>query len=297
MMIRSERPANRCIDSGTIDTRFGALTFDNGQPTPESVEHLAQMLTFSRAVEIYQHNAAAVAMFRFRQGLANCGIRQTCQVVIWKTVTATSENVYVCNFLDLKNGPVVVDVPPGVVGMFDDMWQRPVGDVGRAGPDGGKGGKYLVLPPGEEHGHDWPGYFVLRSPTYGVWMLLKPVDPEPLRAVQRFARLRIFALSQAAGAPAVQFLNRSDGPIDTSAPADYRYFEQLGQLVEQELAEAVTPLERFHLSQIGMRFGERFLPDESMKALLAEAAVVGGAVRRMNWHRQAVGRMLDNSGQ
>ncbi|MET0542211.1 MAG: hypothetical protein ABWZ88_10695, partial [Variovorax sp.] len=87
---------------------------------------------------------------------------------------------------------------------------------------------------------------------------------------------------QASGGPAVQFLDRSNGPIDTSAPADYRYFEQLGQLVEQEPADAVTPLERFHLSQIGMRFGHRFSPDDSMKALLAEAALVGGAAARMN---------------
>jgi hypothetical protein len=87
----------------------------------------------------------------------------------------------------------------------------------------------------------------------------------------------------------VQFLNRSDGPIDTSAPADYRYFEQLGQLVEQEPAGAVTPLERFHLSQIGMRFGHRFAPDDAMKALLAEAALVGGAATRMNRGARAMG--------
>ncbi|MET0544387.1 MAG: DUF1254 domain-containing protein, partial [Variovorax sp.] len=154
MMIRSERPPDRCIDNGTIHTRYGALTFDKGQPTLESAERLAQMLTFSRAVDIYQHNAEAVAMFRFRQGLANSGIRQTCQVVIWKTLqegvagspSGVREKVQVCNFLNLRNGPIVIDVPAGIVGVFDDMWRRPVGDVARLARAAGKGEKYLVLP-------------------------------------------------------------------------------------------------------------------------------------------------------
>lgn len=55
-------------------------------------------------------------------------------------------------------------MPPMMQGIFDDFWQRPLicksngktflGDVGLAGPDGGKGGKFLLLPPdyaGEIH--------------------------------------------------------------------------------------------------------------------------------------------------
>jgi hypothetical protein len=297
MMIRSERVPDRCIDNGTFHTRYGALSFHDGEPTGESAERLAQMLTFHRAVDVYQYNAEAVAMFRFRAGLANSGVRQASQVVIWKTTLEAAENVYASNFLDLKKGPIVVEVPAGVAGMLDDMWQRPVGDVGRAGPDKGKGGKYLLLPPGDEHEdlRRRPGYFVLRSPTYGVWMLLQPIDRDPLRAVRRFGKLRIYPLAQAGDAPAVQFMNRSDGPIDTSAPRDYRYFEQLGQLVEQEPADAVSPFERFSLAQIGMHFGQRFMPDDALKALLAEAAVVGAATRTYRRARSA-GRMIDGLG-
>ena len=51
------------------------------------------------------------------------------------------------------------DVPPGLQGILDDFRQRPIrsegkidgrewaGDVGLPGPDKGKGGNYLVLPP------------------------------------------------------------------------------------------------------------------------------------------------------
>ena len=40
-------------------------------------------------------------------------------------------------------------MPPGaIVGLIDDFWQRSITDFGLAGPDGDKGGKFLLLPPG-----------------------------------------------------------------------------------------------------------------------------------------------------
>ncbi len=51
-------------------------------------------------------------------------------------------------WIDTRGGPVVIEVPPNFLGLVDDAWQRYVGDMGNAGPDRGKGGKYLLLPPG-----------------------------------------------------------------------------------------------------------------------------------------------------
>ena len=46
-------------------------------------------------------------------------------------------------------------------GVVDDGWQRWLTDLGNAGPDKGKGGKYLLLPPGYE-GTVPDGYFVVK---------------------------------------------------------------------------------------------------------------------------------------
>jgi hypothetical protein len=48
---------------------------------------------------------------------------------------------------------VILDVPPAsekaiFFGTVIDAWQLPLVDVGPAGDDAGKGGKYLFLPPG-----------------------------------------------------------------------------------------------------------------------------------------------------
>ena len=48
--------------------------------------------------------------------------------------------------MDLKDGPVVVEAPPNILGVVDDFWFRYVIDLGNAGPDKGKGGKYLFVP-------------------------------------------------------------------------------------------------------------------------------------------------------
>ena len=58
-------------------------------------------------------------------------------------------SLYTWSFLDLqKDGPTVIELPPDVLGILDDGYMRYLSDMGAAGPDKGKGGKYLVLPPG-----------------------------------------------------------------------------------------------------------------------------------------------------
>lgn len=57
--------------------------------------------------------------------------------------TPNTESVYAMTWLDLNNGPVVMETPPNVLGFIDDHWFHYVTDFGNAGPDKGKGGKYL----------------------------------------------------------------------------------------------------------------------------------------------------------
>lgn len=83
---------------------------------------------------------------------------------IWKKrldaktlVTTPHSNVlYAMSYVDLgKDGPLVFAAPPMLQGILLEVWQRTIpvdggkfaGDVGLPGPDGGKGGKFLLLPP------------------------------------------------------------------------------------------------------------------------------------------------------
>ena len=140
-------------------------------------------------------------------------------VVIFETLmdsralflTANTDSIYTMAWIDLKNGPVVIESPPHTLGIVDDFWFRYVTDLGNAGPDKGKGGKFVRLPPGYK-GPEPKGYFVFKSPTYGNWFVTRgfQVDGSPKPGVEGIEEhLRISPLSQVANPPKTNFVNVS----------------------------------------------------------------------------------------
>src|SRR5262245_35824746 len=223
------------LGTATCDSRVGRFEFVGGYPTAQTAQQLSDLLVFNRAVEVYLQNVPAVSMFKFRQGLADFGIRHCYQMAIWaelldaKTLllTPNSDTVYTITFLDLKaDGPTVVELPPKMLGVFDDMWMRYIVDGGIAGPDKGEGGKYLFLPP--DHAGEAPatGHFVHRSPTYGVWMLMRAVDPDPRAAAARSRQMKIYPLAHAERPRATTFADASGKFIDTIHGDDFTFFEE-----------------------------------------------------------------------
>jgi hypothetical protein len=81
-------------------------------------------------------------------------------------LTPNTESIYNLMWLYTRDGPLVLETPPNVLGVIDDHWFQYVTDFGRVGPDRGKGGKFLLLPP-DYKGEVPEGYFVVRSKTYG----------------------------------------------------------------------------------------------------------------------------------
>jgi hypothetical protein len=63
--------------------------------------------------------------------------------------TLNSDTPYAPLLLDLTDGPMVIEMPPGpLICVAMDLNQRWVADMGLPGPDAGKCGKHLLLPPG-----------------------------------------------------------------------------------------------------------------------------------------------------
>ena len=273
----------------SVETRLGTLRFFDGFPDEETVRKVYDNLDFQRAVEVYLTAMPAASMSAIRSGLrAFCPGNGT--VMIADTlldsrslvITANSETVYVTNWLDTYDGPVVIDMPPGMLGMIDDSWSRFVTDLGVAGPDRGKGGKYLLLPPGYE-GDVPDGYFVVRPRTYGHIMFsrgfLDHGDPRPAAESIR-AGFRIYPLAAAADPPAMEFVEMSGALLQAVFASDATFYEQVAETVRTEPLEAVDPETRGLLASIGIRKDAPFAPDARMRAILAEAAAVGSATAR-----------------
>jgi hypothetical protein len=114
---------------------------------------------------------------------------------------------------------MVLEIPPAsewtdaasLTGSIDDAWQEALEDVGPAGADKGRGGKYLILPPGyKDKAPD--GYIALPSQTYAGFALLRSnvrsgSDADVAKAVSYGKRIRFYPLSQAANPPPTVFVD------------------------------------------------------------------------------------------
>jgi hypothetical protein len=164
-----------------LDTPIGKLTFSDGVPTGDTVKTLYDNLDRTRGVTVYLDNLGAVAIRAFLSGLASQGADAPNHVAIFEqlmdsqsvVLTANTSTLYAFSRTDLaKDGPTVIEVPPGMLGFLDDDWERFVGDLGVTGPDKGKGGKYLVLPAGYD-GQIPDGYFLLKPRTNKNFLFLR----------------------------------------------------------------------------------------------------------------------------
>jgi len=276
-----------------VETRLGTLKFFDGLPDKATVAKLYDNLDFMHGVEVFLDLMPGASVYAFRQGCRELGIGNSTLVTSTKVMdskhlglTPNTETVYAFVVIDLKNGPVVVDLPPHTLGMVNDAWQRHVADVGNAGPDRGQGGKYLFLPPGYKE--EAPqGYFVFRSPTYANILLVRGflVNGDAKPAVENFKRLHLYPLAQAANPPEQKIYDLSDDVHKddvnkTVFASDFMFFEQVNQVVQEEPTEALDPELGGLLASIGIVKGKPFAPDARMKKLLTEAAAVGSATAR-----------------
>lgn len=272
-----------------VETRLGTLNFTDGFPDDATVQKVYDNLDFQRAVQAYLLGLSAVSTEAARQAVLGFGpANQT--VLISETLldskslflTANTTTPYTVLWLDLTKGPVVLEVPPQVLGPLDDAWFRWVTDVGFTGPDKGQGGKYLLLPPGYT-GRIPDGYFVARSRTFGNLLFfrtfLKNGDPKPgVDEVKR--HLKAHLLADAANPPAMNFVNISGRAFNTIGPSDYTFWDSINQMIQREPADAMDPVTLGFFASAGIEKGKPFAPDAPMKAILKEAAAVGDATAR-----------------
>jgi hypothetical protein len=289
-----------------VETRLGTLHFMGGCPDQATTDKLYDNLDFQHAVQAYLLGLPPVNQLANRQAIRQVG-PDNLTVPIWEQMvdsrtvelTANDNTPYTWFWLDLRNGPLVLEVPPKVLGLIDDMWYRWTGDVGITGPDRGRGGKYLLLPPGYK-GEVPEGYHVMRPATFSIWVAWRSflVNGDPKPGVDEVKKLtKIYPLAQADNPPKLNFVNMSAKPFCMVGPADYRFWEMLNQVVQEEPADSVDPTTLGFWASIGIEKGKPFAPDSRMKKILTEAAEVGDATARAMFYRmrEKEGYYFDNA--
>lgn len=277
--------------TGTVETRVGSFAFEGGYPTAQAARKLDDLLRLNRAVEVFLSLMHGVSWFGVWKGVSRAGAGAPNQLVIWESLmdadtlllTGNTDTVYGMAGIDLKrDGPVVIEVPPMLLGGISDIWQAEIVGIGPTGIDKGKGGKLLLLPPG----HDGPvpdGYLIGRATTNRVVLGVRgfQVEGKTDHAVALMKSAKIYLLAKADAPPEMTFFNGSRQQVDTVFSDTFAYFEDLADIAGYE-PDRLSTDDWFRLSAVGIEKGKPFVPDAERKALLAEAAALGGAIARAN---------------
>jgi hypothetical protein len=274
-----------------VPTQIGPLRFKDGAPLPATVRKAYDQLDLSRGIEVFLQGMSATSVYALCRGLDEAGVKENQGLGISEDLidarslflTANTTTVYVFTCLNLNAGPVVLGVPPGVLGPVDDAYFRWVTDVGFTGPDQGKGGKYLFVPPGYTGAVPAEGYFVSRPRTNRILVFYRAfvTDGNIGAAVAGVkAGASIYPLSAAPNPPTATFVNTSGKQFNTISANTFAYYEELNSVVQNEPADFVSPETVGLFASIGIRKGQAFKPDRRLKKNLTEAAAIGNAAAR-----------------
>jgi len=243
-------------------------------------------------VETFLNGLPAASVEAIRLGLIDLGVSEAHHLAVTEELmdsnplflTANTDTVYAFNSFDLeKTGPLVIEVPPGLgPGTVNDAFFRFVVDMGAPGPDKGKGGRYLILPPGYD-GVEPNGYFVARSRRYINVLILRGflIDGKPDAAANMFStRVKIYPLTEKDDPPEMVIFSGSKVNYNTIHANDFTFYEELAHVLDKEPIDFIDAELRGVFAGIGLQKGKPFNPDPATRKTLTEAVAVANATAR-----------------
>jgi len=293
----------------TIKSKIGKLDFPLGYPTAETAQKVEDEMLYVNAITAYNNTIQGASLWSIRKGFAELGAMDGDFIVSPEMVdskslmlTANMDTYYFWGNIDLKDGPLVVETPPNVLGIFDDFWFNWISDFGLAGPDKGQGGKFLIVPEWYEGSLPEGGYYICHSKTnlvtvLGRMFLVNNSTETSSNTVKN--NLKVYPYTEGAHGTSVasylngnaslakskeaatpRFVDVSGKDFNTLPPANYVHFEYINELIQSQPVGAINPEIAGQLAAIGIVKGKEFNPDEKTKAILSKAVEVANAYSR-----------------
>ena len=271
-------------------TGCNQLSIKANRVEPIDERSLADKVTYGRALETAIWSMPLMNMEAMRQayrdaGAQNNDIAYFSPIQNWQYQIATPNNTtpYVMAFYDLGDGPLVIEIPAEtedvkLFGTMMDAWQRAVQDIGGAGFDKGKGGKYLLLPP-KYKGETPKGYFTYHQQTNLGYILIRPIIEEPSDvyvslAEKRTKQIKIYPLSEVANPSPNNYVNVSGKSELKNAVSvfDETYYQRLHGILQEEIVAEADLSMMGMLKTIGLEIGKPYSATEAQKTIFAGAA-------------------------
>ncbi|WP_413575402.1 DUF1254 domain-containing protein [Bdellovibrio sp. HCB290] len=258
----------------------------NGFPNPSLVKGVQDNQDYQRALTAYRFFFPTVSAEGIFQGTRAQGSVDNESMFIMAAqphhvgLTLNSDTPYGGGNIDLSNGPMVVEVPPGsYIGLVNDHNQKWILDFGIPGPNKGQGGKHLILPPGYK-GEIPKGYQVGRSATMKNLVAIRslPTDGDMKKALEALPNIKIYPLNNPD--KRMKMVDATDRKVDVSLLSwedNIKYWQNLHKVISEEPANPEYVAMYGVLESLGIAKGKEFKPDARMKGILERAARDGKA--------------------
>ena len=278
----------------SVRTRIGTFNYFDGFPDDETMRKARRQVDLGRGVQTFLNFMPAASLEMLHVGHRDgYGLQTNRDIGVFEDLmsseslwlTGNTDTVYASAFIDLSKGPMVVEVPAGTgPGTVNDAFFRFVIDMGGPGPDKGRGGKYLILGPGQSAPDDAGDYYVASTPSLINWVILRGfLDAEGSTETSKNAfknDLKISPYAQRANPAPNQFVNLTGLNVNTIHANDFKFYEELDDVIQREPSEVFSPELLGMASAIGVQKGQPFDPSPAQKALLTEAVAIGNATAR-----------------
>ncbi|WNY25256.1 DUF1254 domain-containing protein [Methanolapillus millepedarum] len=266
--------------------------FMNGYPTAKTIQKAYDDADLNRAIMAYRFFYPTVSIYAVWKGNLDNGVVPNKIFALLDgtpeqfVLTANSDTPYSGICLDLSQGPMVLELPPGpIMSAANDLNQLHVMDIGMPGPDKGKGGKHVILPPGYK-GTVPSGYYTGKSTTNRVLVLVRalPQNGDMEGARELMKSIKVYPLNKQADQTATKWVSLNKKGVEfTLVPWEnnIKYWEKLAEIINDEPAYDLYRTMYAELAELGIEKGKKFMPDARMKSILEKAAKTGNAIMRV----------------
>ncbi|MDM0072531.1 DUF1254 domain-containing protein [Variovorax sp. J31P207] len=255
---------------------------------PFNAQELTSRTLHRRAVESAIWGMPLVSVDAMREAFFRDAGAKYNDIVYWSQpadwrlqfTTPNASTRYVYFNFNLKDGPVVLDIPAAVgAGLFGsvlDAWQVPLADVGPAGEDAGKGGKYVFLPPGYDQVVP-AGHVAVRSETVNGYALFRVIpesstEADVAKAIDLVKKMSLYPLAQASNPPAQRHIDMAGKLMDGVVAFDETFYDRLARMVNEEPVMARDLVALSQLRSLGLEKGRPFSPPTTLVPILRQGA-------------------------
>ncbi|NMP16106.1 DUF1254 domain-containing protein [Thalassotalea sp. Y01] len=277
------------ITANQVESKYlGDLSYTDGAPSLNTHHKARDFVDTADAVRVFLSGIPVASIQGLLAGHQSIGMKpnQTIGISegllnaksIWLTANTTTP--YVTGELDVKHGPVVLEVGTPILGLVDNAAFKFVSRVGVTHPeDKGKGGKYFFYHSSYK-GELPEGYIHVKTDGYRHWLLFRIITkPDTMKA--DIAKLKqTMKLYPYGKQDRTNFVNFTDVKYNTVHAMDETFYNEVNNLIQYEPA-AIFDAEWLSIAKrLGIEKGKEFKPDARMQGILKEASKIATAEAR-----------------